>query len=232
MNDEQRFARAARTWLEDGPVQAPDRAVDGALERIMLTTQERDLRVPWRFPKMPMLLRVAAAAIVIAVVAGGALFLTRGPEAPGIASQPTPSPSATPSPSPSTMSVDAYVAAYNAACDRATADTDPLRSRMPDGYDSITDAQRAEWTEAIQQFHDRAIQAVDELDRLTPPAELADGHARTVQDLRDELALVQGIATALEQHRDADAKDADLATEPFDDRITNWENQHVLHHCP
>ena len=230
MNDEQRFARTARTWLEDGPVRAPDRAVDAALERITTTTQERDVRVPWRFPQMPMLMRVAAAAIVIAVVAGGAMLLLRPPGTPGVASQP--SPSTTPTPSATAMPLDAYIAAYNAACDQANVDIEPLRARTPTGYTSITDTQRAQGSEALRALHDRAMLAVDELAQLAPPAELADGHARTVQDLRDELALVQQIATALEERRDADAAAADQATEPISDRVFNWENAHVLHHCP
>jgi hypothetical protein len=233
MNDEQRFERAARTWLEDGPERAPDRAVDAALDRIQTTTQERDLRAPWRFPQMPMLFRAAAAAIVIAVVAGGALLLLRGPASPGVASLPTASPSPIPSPSPSPMSLDAYVTAYNATCDEAGVATEPLRPRFLERYDgSITDAQRADWTDALVQLHDRTIQAADELAALTPPEALAEGHARTVQDLRDELALVQDVATALREHRDADALAANQATEPLGDRIFNWENQHVLHHCP
>ena len=178
---------------------------------------------------MPMLFRAAAAAIVIAVVAGGALFFLRGPASPGVASVPTPSP--TPSPSP--MSLDAYVAAYNAACDAARVATEPLRPSFLERYDgSITDAQRADWTDALIQLHDRTTRAADELAALAPPPEFQDGHVRTVQDLRDELALVQEVSTALRDRRDADALAADQATQPLGDRIFNWENQHVLHHCP
>jgi hypothetical protein len=237
MNDEQRFDRTARTWLEDGPTRAPDRAVATALARITTTTQERDLRVPWRFPKMPMLLRAAAAAIVIAVVAGGALFLLRSPSAPGVGAQPSavPSPSAIASPSPSSTPTPlaAYVAGYDSACERADAATRPLRARFLDTFDgSISETQRADWSDALQQFHDRVVEAVAELDGLTPPADLAVGHAQTVQDYRDQLALIQAIVDALRDRRDADAQAADRATNPIGDRIATWETQHLLNHCP
>ena len=48
MNDDRSLERAARSWLEAGPTQAPDRAVEAALLQIETTSQERDLRIPWR----------------------------------------------------------------------------------------------------------------------------------------------------------------------------------------
>ena len=50
MTDDRSLERAARSWIEAGPTRAPDRAVEAALLRIQTTPQERDLRVPWRFP--------------------------------------------------------------------------------------------------------------------------------------------------------------------------------------
>jgi hypothetical protein len=99
MTDDIAFERLARDWLEIGPVDAPDRVVGAALLAIDTTSQERDLRIPWRFPDMPMTLRVAAAAVVIAVLGGGALMILR-PAANdgGIGGTPTPSPSPSPSP--------------------------------------------------------------------------------------------------------------------------------------
>ena len=49
MTDDRSLERAARSWIEAGPTQAPDRAVEAALLRIETTPQERDLRIPWRF---------------------------------------------------------------------------------------------------------------------------------------------------------------------------------------
>lgn len=101
MNDDRSLERAARSWLEAGPTQAPDRPVEAALVQIQITPQERDLRIPWRFPPM-FNNRVAVAALATVIVIVGAGFaLTRmsrpGPGGPG----PTPSPSPTTLPSPS-----------------------------------------------------------------------------------------------------------------------------------
>src|SRR5262249_45014914 len=41
MTDDRSIDRAARSWLEAGPTQAPDPAVDAALLRIQTTNQER-----------------------------------------------------------------------------------------------------------------------------------------------------------------------------------------------
>ena len=72
MSDEQHFERDAQAWLELGPTSAPDRVVEAALLEIDQTSQERDLRIPWRLPIMNPLFRLAAAA-VIGVLALGIL---------------------------------------------------------------------------------------------------------------------------------------------------------------
>ncbi len=99
MTDDRSLERAARSWLETGPTQAPDRAVDAALLRIQTTPQERDLPIPLRLPKMISLVRVAAAVLVGVLAVGGALLLAR-PDQPAIGG-PTPSPSLTATPSSS-----------------------------------------------------------------------------------------------------------------------------------
>ncbi len=79
MSDDRRLDRAARSWLEAGPVKAPDHAVDAALLEIQTTQQERDWHVPWRVRTMSNTARLAVAAIAIAlVVVGGALLLKPG----------------------------------------------------------------------------------------------------------------------------------------------------------
>jgi hypothetical protein len=96
MTDDRSFERAARSWLEVGPTEAPDRVVEAALLRIQTTPQERDLRIPWRFPTMTTPARVAAAAVIGVLAIGGALFVLR----PGLSSVGGPglSPIASPSP--------------------------------------------------------------------------------------------------------------------------------------
>ena len=100
-NDDRSLERAARSWLDDGPEQAPDRAVDAALARIQTTRQERDPLIPWRLTSMNRTSQfAAAAAAVVLVVGGGLLLLGRGNSGVGgPAVTPSPSPVA-PSPSP------------------------------------------------------------------------------------------------------------------------------------
>jgi hypothetical protein len=80
MNDDRTLERAARSWLEAGPTEAPDHAVEAALLRIQTTHQERDVRVPWRARSMFGISSrlLVAAAVAIAVAVGGALLLKPG----------------------------------------------------------------------------------------------------------------------------------------------------------
>jgi hypothetical protein len=102
MTDDRSLERAARSWLEEGPTRAPDRTVEHALTRIQTTSQERDLRIPWRYQHMNNSLRLAlgTAAVVVAVVVGVTLLpgLT-GPDT-GASPSPISNPTATPEPSP------------------------------------------------------------------------------------------------------------------------------------
>ena len=98
MSDDRTFERNARAWLELGPTDAPDRVVEDALLTIESTSQERDLRIPWRFPTMTTRLGLAAAA-VLGVLAVGLIYLNL----PGVddvgppnSSPSAPPPSATP----------------------------------------------------------------------------------------------------------------------------------------
>src|SRR6478736_2131468 len=117
MNDDRTLERAARSWLEAGPTQAPDHAVEAALLVIQTTHQERDLWVPWRVRKMSTPARLAVAAIAIAVVAvGGALILRPGSNSTVGGTTPTstvPS-SRAPSPTDDLAALQAYRAARDA----------------------------------------------------------------------------------------------------------------------
>lgn len=111
--------RLITSWLvEEAPVRAPDRILHaagvvidrtnqrrfvGALRRIQMPPQERDLRDPRRSRTMPFLSRLAAAAVLAALVVGGAVLVGRTVWPP-IADTPSPSATALESPSPSESS--------------------------------------------------------------------------------------------------------------------------------
>ncbi len=77
MTDDRSLERAARSWIEAGPTQAPEEAVQQALSLIETTPQERDLRIPWRPTSMLQRLVFAAlsAAVAIGAVAVGASLI-------------------------------------------------------------------------------------------------------------------------------------------------------------
>jgi hypothetical protein len=115
------FDHAVREWLEAGSDRTPPPAIDGVLLAVKTTPQERDLRIPWRFPNMPALSRatgIAAVALVAIVGAGALIYLTAAPGGPGAPSTPAPtaqaslssSPSPDPAQSPRTLTFRPFVA--------------------------------------------------------------------------------------------------------------------------
>jgi len=107
MTDDRSLERAARSFIEAGPTQAPDRAVEAALLRIQATPQERDLWIPWRIPSMTIPARIAAVAILGALLLGGALSLFGGFGRPAVvvpAASPSATAATTPAPSASARS--------------------------------------------------------------------------------------------------------------------------------
>jgi hypothetical protein len=97
MSDDRSIERSARAWLELGPTQAPDHAVEAALRTIEVTSQERDLRIPWRFPTLNPLTRIAVFVTIAIVAVGAGMYLMR-PDASTVGGQPSPSVTVVPSP--------------------------------------------------------------------------------------------------------------------------------------
>ena len=107
------FERTARAWLDDGPNQISDRALQSTLDHIHVTRQRRSWGPARRFSSMGNSLRLVAglAAVVLASLIG--LTLLRGGSfgvGPG-GPPPTPSPLPTPEPSPLTVGDPALLAA-------------------------------------------------------------------------------------------------------------------------
>lgn len=123
MTREQLFEQRLTDWLEDGPMEAPDRALEVAFAHARSHPRRRTLHVgPWRAamnrihlaevtPGQPPRSRltafaaVAAAVVIgVALVGGAALLLGGGPPVPGpggpVAASPMPTPTVAPTPSP------------------------------------------------------------------------------------------------------------------------------------
>jgi hypothetical protein len=98
MSDDLMFERNTRAWLELGPTQAPDHAIENALLTIASTRQERDLRIPRRVPRVAFPARLATAAAIAVLAVGGGFLLLQGPLAQ--VGHPSPAPSSSPSPAP------------------------------------------------------------------------------------------------------------------------------------
>ena len=83
------FDQRIADWLEADPDHAPAQALDIVLAAVPSVRQRRT--APWRFPTMTMPFRLATAALIGALVLGGAFVLTGGGSKPSTA-VPTASP--------------------------------------------------------------------------------------------------------------------------------------------
>jgi hypothetical protein len=154
------FERAVIDWLEHGTDRTPEPAIEGVLLAIKTTPQERDLRIPWRLPRMLALPRatgIAAVAIVAVVGVGGLLFLTnRAPggtgagapsptlaptAAPTVAPTPEPTPDPTPEPSDAAVAWTPYTSeVYDITLNYPSGwDPQPAVRPWPDERKAVTD---------------------------------------------------------------------------------------------
>ncbi len=95
------FDRTARLWLEDGPTDMPDRALQAALDEIHVTQQRRAWWPARRFPSMSNGIRLAAVVAAVLVIAFVGINLI-SPKNGGIGG---PAPTPTPTPTPRAMTV-------------------------------------------------------------------------------------------------------------------------------
>ena len=75
MTDQRELDRLLGAFFVEGTDELADRVIDAALDQIDHTRQRRALRMPRRFQTMPMLTRLAAAAVIGVLAVGGTLFL-------------------------------------------------------------------------------------------------------------------------------------------------------------
>lgn len=111
MTNERDFDRLARTWLDLGPNEAPDRVVAAVLQAAETTPQVRRpfLRPFWRSYRMTRL-SIAAIAVVLVALIGGGIMLTRGGDQTVGGPAATPGQTTTPSATPSASTEGASVA--------------------------------------------------------------------------------------------------------------------------
>jgi Tol biopolymer transport system component len=95
MTDQRELDRILGAFFVEGTNELADRVLNAALEQIDDTPQRHALRVSWRFPRMNMYTRLAAAAALAVLAVGGTLYLAGLRQAPV---GPSPSPLVSPSP--------------------------------------------------------------------------------------------------------------------------------------
>jgi alpha-tubulin suppressor-like RCC1 family protein len=95
MTRDRDIERVLDRWFEEGPTEVADRVISGALDLVDRTHQRHTQRAPRRYRTMPGLVRLAAAAVVVALLGGAALLALRPGIAPPVGGAVTPAPTAT-----------------------------------------------------------------------------------------------------------------------------------------
>jgi hypothetical protein len=97
MTDQRELNRLLDAFFVEGSNELADRVIDGALDQIDRIHQRRAVRLPRRLQSMPVLTRLAAAAVIGVLAVGSALYVIKpGPSGVGTSSQ-TPDQGASPS---------------------------------------------------------------------------------------------------------------------------------------
>ena len=137
MTDDRSLERAARSWLDEGPTNAPERPVEAALTRVQTTSQERDLRIPWRYQPMNNSLRLVlgAAAVVVVAIAGVTLLPSLTRPDTGATPSPISNPTAKPEPSPMVLSREGPLAAGTYST--SSIFPVPVTFTVPDGWGAL-----------------------------------------------------------------------------------------------
>jgi hypothetical protein len=229
MTDDRSLERAARSWLDSGPTEAPDQAIETALLRIQTTSQERDWKVLRRYRPMSIPARLVAAAVAIAILVGGVLVLrpTNQPSIGGPSPAPTLAQSPSPSPTDALAALQAYRAARDAICIPASQQLATLNAA---GDAAKTPAEHAD---VVAQIIVLGTTEADQLAALDPPAAVAGEHAADVLRHRDSLALLAQIEDLLRNGKTAEADAVDHALgAALSSQEEAFQHKYSLADCP
>jgi|GEM_PF-5636711 len=233
MSDDPSFERNARAWLELGPTDAPDRVVEAALLEIDQTSQERDLRVPWRLPIMSLATRSAAVAIVAVVALGAALVFFRPSPAGSGSPTATPGATAAPSATAASMTVAQFKFARDAICTQGVTAKTPLEVRYRKIFDKAASAaERADGIAALDAFISLSTQVTNQLAQLESPPSLVVAHAANVAQYRDIISILQHESELLHTGDLPAAEAVDITTNTVNKQISTWEAQYNFLDCP
>jgi hypothetical protein len=237
MTDDRSLERAARSWLEVGPTEAPARAVEAALLRIETTPQERDWHVPWRLPKMTSPVRVATAAVIAVLAVGGALFVlgrSTGVGTPAATPSPTPTIATPTSPAPaaSAATLESYRAARDAICTPAVTRVIALNGQLDILKPADSPEDLASSITLLEQIIVIETDTTDQLATLTPPPALAADHAADVTHHRDSLAMMAEAMSKLRAGQVTESNAIGDAINSLSALEESYEQANALAGCP
>ena len=236
MNAGRDVERLIASWLvEEAPGRAPDRVLDAA-GRVIDRTNQRRIVAEWREPMYVTMRGLLAAAVIGAVLIGGAIFFLKGAPNADVGASPTPGASeAAPSATPDALAdLRAYRSARNQICLAAWPARNATDERVGEGlYDpSISAAERATKVDAIEDQINDITAFVNQLDALPVPAALATDEAATIARYRDTIELIKQVVDYLRAGDLVAAEAADNATAPLTVGIEGFERQYQLQPCP
>ena len=230
--------RLISDWLiEESPAHAPDRILEEAARTIDRTKQRR-VGAAWREPMIIRTSRLVVAAVFIIVAILGAGWIgrsTAGVGQPGPTASPTAAPTASPQAASSTAGVSlvTYRAARDAICAEGNRAKGPLRARFDLIFDpKATAAQRANRTDAIEEFATLSNSVSDQLAALDVPANLATAHIEDVTQFRDQAALLRSEVALLRAGKVDQAQAVDAVTSSIAVGIAKYERDNNLVPCP
>ena len=226
--------RLISDWLvEEAPERAPDRIL-GAAARTIERTKQRRFGAAWREPMLITSTRLAVAAVVIvAVVAGAALF---GRSTAGVVGAPSPSgtrPSAMASTSPTAnVTIQDYKRARDAICTPAITQVIALNDQAAKLHPADSPADLAASISVLEQTIAVGSATIDKLAALEPPSVMAADHAADVTHHRDSLAVLKEALAKLRAGKVAEATAIGDATTPLSSLEEAFESKYGLEGCP